>query len=80
MLKEKKIRVLIEIPEKWFDADSPLGFASYSMKQMVENQLKEALTEEYIKKVTLPKIKFSKEEIKDRILTLLAERAMQSNL
>ena len=76
MPKTKTMRVLIEMPSNWWDFDSPTGLASFHIKQIVERQLKHALVEQYLAKVELPAIRITAAEIKDRLLTLLAERAL----
>jgi len=77
MPKTKTMRVLIEMPSNWWDFDSPTGLASFHIKQMVERQLKDALVEQYLAKVELPAIRITAAEIKDRMLTLLAERVLE---
>jgi hypothetical protein len=72
----KTIRVLIEIPEKWVDFESPLGFITGSIRQMVERQVKDAIVEQYIAQMEIPEITVTAEEVKDRMLTILAERAL----
>ena len=75
----KTIKVLIEIPEKWIDLDnSPLGWVSTTVRDMVKQQLKEQIIEYYISRMDTPEIKVSKEEVKMRIIDKLAERALEN--
>jgi hypothetical protein len=72
----KTIRVLIEIPEKWVDFESPLGFITGSIRQMVERQVKDAIIEQCLSQMEIPEITVTAAEVKDRMLTILAERAL----
>ena len=72
------MKVLIEIPDNWFDFESPLGLASYTIKQRLDSLLLEALKEQYISKVKLPKIKISNKELKKAIIDKMAERALNN--
>jgi hypothetical protein len=72
----KNIKVFLEIPEDYIDAESPILFASIEIKRQVERQLKDALVEQYLPNIKLPEIKIDPAEVKDRMLQILAERAL----
>ncbi len=73
----KTIKVYFEIQEDWFDAESPTGWTSMTVRDLVGEKLKETVIKQYLSKITLPKIEIKPEEVKDRILTILAERALE---
>lgn len=73
----KNIKVFLEIPEDYIDIESPILWVGRSVKDSVESKLKDAFVEQYLTKITLPEIKISPEEIKDRMLQILAERALE---
>lgn len=80
-MKEKTIRILIEIPEKWVDFNSPLGMVSYSVHQTVEKMIKELVEEKYISQIKLPAIdEITTEQVKDRVATILAKRALDKEI
>lgn len=70
------MKVLIELPDNWFDAESPLGLASYSIRQMAEKVLREAFEEHIIAHTKIPKIKISANELKQKVLEEMAKRAI----
>lgn len=73
----ENIKVMIEIPSNWIDVESPILWVGRSVKDSVESKLKDAFVEQYLTNITLPEIKISPEEIKDRMLQILAERALE---
>lgn len=77
MKDEKKIRILIKVPENWIDIDSPTLFAGRSIYDMAVKEVKQAVVEQYLKEITLPKVRISAEELKDRMIQILAERALE---
>ena len=73
----KKIRILIEIPEKWVDYEDPVfGLGSF-VSDRFEVLLKDAIVQQALKKIQLPTIKIASKEVKDKILTILAERVLE---
>lgn len=73
MSKRKTIRVLIEIPENWFDIDSPALYISRKIKDEARDLIKEAIVEQYLSKVEMPDIKVSEKELKLTILNRMAD-------
>jgi hypothetical protein len=74
--KAKTIRVLIEMPSNWWDFEHPMGLATWTVRQMVEQKIEDALVEQYLSQVKLPKLDISKEEIRSRMIDKLAEKAL----
>jgi len=78
MGRDKKIKILFEIPSKWVDYEDPLfGLGSF-FSQRLEPMLRDAVVEKAISQMEIPEIEITKEEIKDRMLTILAERALEN--
>lgn len=75
---KKTIKVLIEIPTNWFDYESPLGLASISIRDRLDRLLEEKVVEKAVKKMDISSIKVTKKEIKERILDILARRALET--
>lgn len=73
----KTIKVYLEIPEKLIDIDSPFLSFSANMREAVYKILKTAIVEQYLNKIKIPEIEITKEEIKDQMMTILAERALE---
>lgn len=73
MSKRKTIRVLLEVPEDWFDLDSPILYASRKIQEDARHAIKEAIIEQYVAKVEMPDIQISKEELKAVILERMAD-------
>lgn len=71
------MKVYFEIKDDWIDYESPTAFVSVSIRQMAQQALTDAFIEQLIKKQKLPKIKVTTKEIKDRMITLLAEKALE---
>lgn len=76
----KELKVYISIPEDWIDSESPTMWAATTIRDMAKEEIKKAVIEQYITKITLPKIEIKAEEVKDRMLTLLAERALEERV
>jgi len=79
MSNNKPIRIMFEFPRKWIDYDSPLlGLGSF-LGERLDLLLKEKVVEKLMSEMELPDIQISKEEVKDRMLTILAERALEKD-
>lgn len=78
MNEPKTIKVLIEVPENWIDIDSPTLWAGRTIYEMAKRKIEDAIIEQYMSKITLPEITWSKEEVKAKIIDKLAERALES--
>jgi len=72
----KYIQVLVKVPSKWVDFESPLGFTQSVIKGKLTRLLEEKVVEKVLKEMKMPKIKIIKEEVKSRMLDILAERAL----
>ena len=73
------MKVQIELPNGWLDSDhsADLTWMFKTVKQEVERQVKEKAIEAIMKDLVIPKITIDPKEIKDRMLTLLAKRALE---
>jgi hypothetical protein len=82
-MAEKTIKILIEVPENWIDVDSPTLWAGRAVYNMARDLVKDAIIEQYLNKITPPDFTFTDKElkdgIKDKITTILAERAIKKN-
>lgn len=75
----KKLKILFEVPEKWVDYESPLfGFGSI-LGQRLDRALRDQVVQKLTDQMILPEIRISSKEIKDRMLTILAERALDKD-
>lgn len=79
-MENKKYKVLIEVPEGWFDIESPIGWGSVKIRDEVTRQIKEAVIEQFISKVKLPKIKpIDTKEIRDLIKERMVDKILNTN-
>ncbi len=73
----KQIKILFQIPEDWVDYEDPLfGFGSF-LRQRLDPMLRDAVVEKAVSQMKIPEIKITPEEIKDRMLTIMAEKALE---
>lgn len=73
----KKIRILFEIPEDWVDYQDPLlGLGSF-IHGRFDRMLKEAVVNKAVSQMKMPKIEITDEELRGKILELMAERALK---
>lgn len=73
-MAKKKIRVMIELPANWYDADSPIGYSSQKIRDVVISQVRDGLVRQYLDKIKLPDIKFSKDELREAVKHAMVER------
>ena len=78
-MKSQYIKVLIKVPRKWVDFDSPTGMIGYTTKQLFERMLTKKIEEKVLNEMKLPEIKITAEEVKDRMLSIMAHRALDKN-
>lgn len=73
------MKVIIELPNNWLDTDltGNLDWMTKTVKQEVARQVERALVTYVLKETKMPKIEIKPEEVKDRMLTILAERALE---
>jgi hypothetical protein len=76
-MKKQKIKVLIEMPTRWFDYESPVGIVSYAIRQELEHLLEEKVINKVVAELDLSSLKVTREEIKSRMLDMLAEKALK---
>ena len=78
-MSDKKIKIYLEVPEKWFDLDSPIPLRLETIRDAVGRELIDKAVEEILGKTELPIITISEAEIKNRMLDILAKRALEKN-
>lgn len=71
------MKVYIEIPDGWIDADSPMLWVSRSVKEEARKVIREEMVKQYLDKIELPELNITTEEIKQRVLDKLAEKAIR---
>lgn len=73
------MKIQFEFPENWLD-DFQLdqfSFLSSTLKDNLRALLREAIVEKAMAQTEVPKIEVSAAEVKERMLLLLAERALE---
>lgn len=75
------MKVYIEVPDNWIDAESPILWASLTIRDQMKNVLIDAVTKQLIARMPLPEIAISTEEIrkavKDHMVSVMADRALK---
>ena len=77
-MKTKDIEVLIKIPRKWVDFNSPLGMISTLVYTNFKKLLNQKIEEKVLNEIELPEIKIDPIEVKNRMLQILAEKALEN--
>jgi hypothetical protein len=78
---KKNIQIIIELPtDYFFSLDELSQLCSYSgtFRDAFLRKLLDKSVEKALKETVLPKIKIDPKEVKDKMLTILAERALQN--
>lgn len=76
----KQIEILIKLPHDYFFQKSELDFLATfggTFRDSFQRKLMDGAVEQALKEVHIPKIEIDPKEIKDRMLTILAERALE---
>lgn len=75
------MKILIEVPDNWIEVSKleQLGFITREVRKVLEEKLMDFAVNEELKKMVIPEIKIKPEEIKDRMLTILAERTLEKD-
>lgn len=71
---------MIEMPSKWWDMDSPIGLVNWTVKQKFEALLRERIEKvvsDRVNEMEVPDIKINQNEVKDRMLDILAYKALR---
>lgn len=71
------MKVYFEIEDGWLDEESPILWASGTIREQAQRALVEAFTKQLLKKTKVPTIKITAKELKNRMLTILAEKALE---
>lgn len=76
---EETMKVYLEIPDGWIDAESPILWASITVKQQAERYIREEVIRQYVEKTPLPEIKpITEQEVRSEIIHQMAEKALES--
>jgi len=82
----KFIEVKIKIPKDWIDDDGIsdnrlklLSLLAGRTQERMKRDVFAGAVEKIIEKTKLPKVKITKEEVKDRMLDIMAQRALDGN-
>lgn len=76
----KKIEILIKLPTNYFMKKDELDILSSftgRFQDSFQERILAGAVEKALKKVEFPEIKISKEEVKEKMLEILAERALE---
>lgn len=73
------MKILIEVPDNWLDGDyaGNIEFITRTCKQVITQRLTDKMLDEVIEKTPVPKINVNKAELKNRIIDILAHRALE---
>ncbi len=73
------MKVIIELPDNWLNTDltGNIDWITRTVKDTVQHEIKEKVVEQVLSQTELPKIVITPEEVKDRMVTILAERALE---
>ena len=74
--KDIEFKVLVKMPSKWIDFDSPFGGIGFAVRDRLDKLLRDKVISEVVNKIKLPEIKISQAEVKDRMLDILAKKAL----
>lgn len=72
----KTFKVLLEVDEDWFDVDSPLLWKSIKVRDEARQELKEAMVEQIIKKMKVPKITIPQAELRKAVKERMVDKIM----
>ena len=80
MKKENTIEVLLRVPKDWLEINELDIFSMFGghIRDRVKDKLLEEATAKIMKKIKLPKIKITPAEIKNRMITIMAEKALEN--
>jgi hypothetical protein len=76
---EEKIEVLIKVPKNWLDLDQLdlLTTLGGSIRHRVSDAILEKATKEIVSKIKLPKFKINVNDVKNKMLSILAQKALE---
>lgn len=73
------MKLQIELPKKWLterDLDD-LGWMIKTVKPWFRSAIEDRVIDKLLEDVEIPKVEITPEEIKDRMIQILAERALE---
>lgn len=77
----KKIKVLIELPSNWLEESQGEGVLMLlgQIRERFADRVFDKAVDKALEDLKIPKIEIKPEEIKDRMLSKLAEKALEDN-
>ncbi len=80
-MSKKDIEVLIKVPRDWLTTDDVdiLQALTGRTKARVSDEVMDAAVKKIIESIELPKIEINSKEVKDRMLDIMARRALDDN-
>ncbi len=81
MSKKKIIEVSIRVPEDWLDMDELdlMRLIGGRVKERVEDSVMDRAIDKIMGEIKIPKVKISPKEVKDRMLDIMAQRALDGD-
>lgn len=76
-MKNNKFKIYIEVPEGWFDTESPTGWASKTIRDEAVKAIKEAVIEQFISQVELPDIFIPPAELREAVKNRMADEIIE---
>jgi hypothetical protein len=78
--KAKTIEVLVKIPANWVQIDGPEVCIGQDIAFRIDGLVIDALADQYLTTLKLPVITITPQEVKDRVIDILAERSIAGTL
>lgn len=73
-------KIYIEVPDNWFDIESPTGWGAMRTRDIVHEKIKEEVVKQFISKVELPEITIPQSELREAIKERMVDEIMKKNL
>ena len=78
--KAKTIEVLVKIPADWVRIDGPEVAIGHDIAFRIDSLVIDALADQYLATLHLPALAITPQEVKDRVIDILAERSISGSL
>ena len=78
--KAKTIDVLVKIPADWVQINGPEVTIGQDIAFRIDGLVISALATQFIKQIDLPALTITPDEVKDRVIDILAERSIAASL
>ena len=76
MDKPKTIKVLLEVPEDFIDAESPTLWASMMIRDEFRRSILDKAVDEYISQAKIPKITITATDLKKAVLGRMSQKVI----